>query len=176
VTSGEASPPTIRQLATDAEAARCARLMATSEPWLTLGRDHDAALALLRDPARESYVALLGGEVAGFVILLMTGALVGYIQTICIAPEHRGQGLGSKLIAFAEERIFRDSPNVFLCVSSFNPRARDLYLRLGYREVGELADLIVPGHSEILLRKTLGPLQAFGAKHPAEAASQPSDW
>ena len=153
--------PAIRRLATDAEAARCAHLMSTSEPWLTLGRDYDAALALLRDPSRESYVALEGGEVAGFVILLMTGALVGYIQTVCVTLEHRGRGLGTKLINFAEERIFRDSPNVFLCVSSFNPRARDLYLRLGYREIGELADFIVPGHSEILLRKTLGPLQGF---------------
>lgn len=159
--SGEAPPPTIRRLATDAEAARCAQLMATSEPWLTLGRDYDAALALLRDPSRETYVALLGGEVAGFVILLMTGALVGYIQSICVAPERRSRGLGGRLIAFAEERIFRDFPNVFLCVSSFNPRARDLYLRLGYREVGELADLIVPGHAEILLRKTLGPLRNY---------------
>jgi [ribosomal protein S18]-alanine N-acetyltransferase len=162
VTAGEAGvTPTLRRLATDAEAARCARLMATSEPWLTLGRTYDAAFDLLRDPARESYVALLDGEVAGFVILLMTGALVGYVQTVCVAPEHRGRGLGSRLIAFAEERIFRESPNVFLSVSSFNPRARDLYLRLGYREVGELADLIVPGHAEILLRKTLGPLQGF---------------
>lgn len=158
---GEGSDPAIRRLSTDAEAARCAQLMATSEPWLTLGRNYDVALALLRDPSRESYVALLDGEVAGFVILLMTGALVGYIQTVCVAPEHRGHGLGTRLVAFAEERIFRDSPNVFLCVSSFNPRARDLYLRLGYREVGELADFIVPGHSEILLRKTLGPLQGF---------------
>jgi [ribosomal protein S18]-alanine N-acetyltransferase len=158
----EGALPTIRPLATDAEAARCARLMAASEPWLTLGRTYDAALALLRDPSRETYVAALEGEdVAGFLILLMTGALVGYIQTVCVAPEHRGRGLGSRLVGFAEERIFRESPNVFLCVSSFNPRARGLYLRLGYREVGELADLIVPGHSEILLRKSLGPLQGY---------------
>jgi [ribosomal protein S18]-alanine N-acetyltransferase len=161
VTAREGADPAIRRLATEAEAARCAHLMATSEPWLTLGRNYDAAFDLLRDPARESYVAIEGGEVAGFVILLMTGALVGYIQTVCVAPEHRGRGLGSRLVAFAEERIFRDSPNVFLCVSSFNPRARDLYLRLGYQEVGELADFIVPGHAEILLRKTLGPLQGY---------------
>lgn len=161
MTPWESSGPFIRPLATDVEAARCAQLMATSEPWLTLGRSYDAALALLRDPSRESYVALLEGEVAGFLILLMTGALVGYIQTVCIAPEHRGRGLGSRLVAFAEERIFRESPNVFLCVSSFNPRARDLYLRLGYREVGELTDFIVPGHAEILLRKTLGSLRDY---------------
>jgi ribosomal protein S18 acetylase RimI-like enzyme len=91
----------------------------------------------------------------------MTGAFVGYIQTICIHPDHRGQGLGSRLVEFAEQRILRDAPNVFMCVSAFNRDARRLYERLGYRVVGELTDYIVRGHSEILLRKTSGPLTGF---------------
>jgi RimJ/RimL family protein N-acetyltransferase len=36
---------------------------------------------------------------------------------------------------------------MFLCVSSFNPRARALYERSGYRFVGELPDYVVDGHS-----------------------------
>jgi ribosomal protein S18 acetylase RimI-like enzyme len=44
------------------------------------------------------------------------------------------------------------------CVSSFNHGARRLYERLGYHVVGELTDYIVEGYSEILLRKTRGPL------------------
>jgi [ribosomal protein S18]-alanine N-acetyltransferase len=94
----------------------------------------------------------------------MTGAFVGYIQTICIDPSQRGQGLGSRLLEFAEQRILQVSPNVFMCVSSFNLDARRLYERLGYKVVGELTDYIVRGHSEILLRKTVGPLTGFGAK------------
>jgi ribosomal protein S18 acetylase RimI-like enzyme len=46
-------------------------------------------------------------------------------------------------------------------VSSFNHGARRLYERLGYREVGELANYIVEGYSEILLRKTRGPLTTY---------------
>jgi [ribosomal protein S18]-alanine N-acetyltransferase len=88
----------------------------------------------------------------------MTGAFVGYIQTIAIQPDRRGRGLGSRLIDFAERRILAESPNVFMCVSSFNHDARRLYERLGYHVVGELTDYIVQGHSEILLRKTTGPL------------------
>jgi ribosomal protein S18 acetylase RimI-like enzyme len=132
--------------------------MATSEPWVTLGRSYEASLRIVQDPTREVYVARQGTEVLGFVVLCMTGAFVGYIQTICIHPDHRGRGLGSRLVAFAEERILRESPNVFMCVSSFNHGARRLYERLGYRVVGELTDYIVRGHSEILLRKTVGPL------------------
>lgn len=135
--------------------------MAQSEPWITLRRGYDDALKLLTDPAKEVYVAVAGGEVAGFIILHLHGPFSGYLQTIAVAPEWRNRGLGRKLIAFAEERIFRETPNVFLCVSSFNTAAQRLYLRLGYERVGELKDYIVQGHSEILMRKTLAPLAGF---------------
>jgi [ribosomal protein S18]-alanine N-acetyltransferase len=45
---------------------------------------------------------------------------------------------------------------VFICVSSFNPGARRLYERLGFELVGTLRELLVPGHDELLLRKTKG--------------------
>jgi len=61
-------------------------------------------------------------------------------------------------MCYAEERIFLETPNVFLLVSSFNTGARNLYQRLGYEEIGEFKDFIVRGHSEILMRKTKGPL------------------
>lgn len=154
-------PLTILPLDSDADRERCARLMSSTDPWLTLGRDYDSSYELLGDPTREIYVAKVGEELAGFIILLMQGALVGYVQTICMAPEHRNRGLGRRLLAYAEERIFRESPNVFLCVSSFNTDAQRLYLRLGYELIGEFKDYIVRGYSELLMRKTRGPLREF---------------
>jgi [ribosomal protein S18]-alanine N-acetyltransferase len=148
----------ITPLATKSEAESCARLMADSEPWLTLGRTFEASLRVLQDPTREVYLARDSAGPAGLLILCMTGAFVGYIQTVLVYPERRGEGIGSRLLEFAEERILRQSPNVFMCVSSFNHGARRLYERLGYKVVGELTDYIVEGHSEILLRKTVGPL------------------
>jgi ribosomal-protein-alanine N-acetyltransferase len=156
----------IARLASESEACACARLMTESEPWLTLGRTYEQSLAVVQDPSREVYVAQDQGGLAGFLILCMAGALVGYIQTVCIHPERRGQGLGSRLIEFAEKRILAQSPNVFMCVSSFNRDARRLYERLGYQAVGELTDYIVQGHSEILLRKSVGPLATFRARSP----------
>ena len=61
-------------------------------------------------------------------------------------------------MGFAETRIFSRHPNVFLCVSAFNAGARRLYERLGYATVGELTDFLAAGQSEILLRKSLGPI------------------
>jgi len=48
-----------------------------------------------------------------------------------------------------------------MCVSSLNLGARRLYDRLGYQVIGELTNYIVQGHSEILLRKTTGPLHTI---------------
>ena len=134
-------------------------MMCATDPWLTLHRTFDECLAAIIDPTREVHVVREEGAVRGFVIINMRGAFTGYIQTVCVAADARGRGLGSHLVRFAEERIFKETPNVFLCVSSFNPRARALYERLGYEVVGELKDYLIRGASEILMRKTIGPLQ-----------------
>jgi len=135
--------------------------MADSEPWITLQRSSEEALGLFRDPGREAYVAVTHGQPCGFVLIMMQGAFAGYVQSLGVAPDFRGRGIGSRLMGFAETRIFRESPNVFVCVSSFNMDARRLYERLGYAVIGELTDYIVEGHAEILLRKSLGSLRNF---------------
>ena len=147
----------IRPIASAEEAKRCAQMMCSTEPWLTLGRTFEESLALLQDPERETYVAADGDRLLGFIILNMHGAFVGYIQTVCVDDAARGQGVGTRLVEFAERRIFRETPNVFLCVSSFNPRALALYERLGYETIGELKNYLIEGASEFMMRKTIGP-------------------
>jgi ribosomal protein S18 acetylase RimI-like enzyme len=152
---------TVRPIGSAAEREACARLMSESEPWLTLGRDYAASLALISDPTREAWWIEHDGAWAGFLLLYLQGPFRGYIQTLCLAPACRGRGVGTLALAWAEERIFRESPNVFLCVSDFNPGALRLYQRLGYQLVGALPDFLVPGSAELLLRKTRGPWSAF---------------
>ncbi len=147
----------IRPLASHTERGVCARLMSESEPWLTLGRGYAASLALISDPTREAYWVEHEGQWAGFLLLCLQGPFRGYVQTICLQASCRGRGVGSAVLAWAEERIFRESPNVFLCVSDFNTGALRLYRRLGYELVGSLTDFLVPGSAELLLRKTRGP-------------------
>ena len=151
----------VRRLAGSEEAEECARLMAATDPWITLGRDYPACLNVIQHPAREVYIAKDESGIAGFIVVCLVGAFVGYIQTVLVVPDRQKKGIGSRLVAFAEDRIFRESPNSFLCVSSFNVQARRLYERLGYKYVGELTDYIVSGYSELLFRKTRGPLQGF---------------
>lgn len=156
----------VRRLKGMNESEACARMMAESEPWITLERGYDDSLEIIADPSREVYLAAIGDEIAGFVVLEMSGAFVGYVKSICVSPSWRGKGVGGRLMAFAEERIFSEAPNVFLCVSDFNEGARRFYKRLGYQVVGELRDYIVPGRSEMLMRKSIAPLARFPKDDP----------
>jgi len=154
-------PLPVERLTSPADVSQSARMMAASEPWITLGITVDGAHQVLTDPAREQYAMRDANGVAGLVVLDMRGLLSGYIQILCVRPDRRASGLGSALIRWAENRIFRDSPNAFICVSSFNAGARRLYERLGFEPVGVLRELIVPGYDELLLRKTRGPWAEF---------------
>jgi [ribosomal protein S18]-alanine N-acetyltransferase len=149
----------IQPFQSTADAEWAATIMAGSEPWVTLGIGYERSLNLLGNVTRERFLARVAGEPAGFLMISMQGAFVGYVQLLGVAPAFRGRGVGKALVEYAERRIFRETPNVFICVSDFNPEAQGFYAKMGYQKVGELTDFIVAGHAEILLRKTIGPIR-----------------
>lgn len=161
----------IRAIEGEDEVKQCAELMVSSEPWITLGRTFEQATKIMSSPTREVYVALVDGEIAGFIVLVMRGLFIGFVQSLAVRSELRGKGIGTALMGFAERRIFEDSPNVFLAVSSFNMRAQKFYRRLGYEAVGELRDLLIRDEAEILMRKTIGPLSEFDEQKRLRAQS-----
>lgn len=153
--------PRIQSLKTENELKECAQIMSSTEPWITLKFSYQKIVGILSDPLYEVYILYIKSEIAGFSIVVMKGSLVGYIKGLVIKPEWRNKHLGEKLLKFSEERIYEEYPNVFLCVSSFNPRAQKFYLRLGYKYVGELKDYIIKGQSELLLRKSIGLISDY---------------
>jgi ribosomal protein S18 acetylase RimI-like enzyme len=136
----------------------CAGMMAVQDPWLALGMDLRQCLLAFEGSFREVYILSVGREIRGFAIIQPFGTFRGYIQTLCIHPGFQGRGYGKRLLQFSEEEIARYSPNVFICVTSTNKRAYDLYLRSGFELVGELKDFLKTGFTELLLRKSSGPL------------------
>ena len=146
---------TINQTKNTTDFEKCARLMADSEPWITLKRDFNGCLAAFQGDYREVYIVKENNILVGFAIIQMVGTFKGYIQSILVVDEYKGKGIGSMMLEYCESRIFNESKNVFMCVSSFNQRAYKLYKKLGYETIGELKDFIVKGHSEILLRKSI---------------------
>ena len=137
--------------------AACAMMMTGTDPWITLGMNYDQCLNAFEGKCKEIYIVRYDNDIAGFVILQVCGTFSGYIQTICIGENYRGRGIGTKLLEFCEERILKFSPNVFICVSSFNKSAAKLYYKLGFKLVGELDNFVKEGFTELLLRKTVGP-------------------
>jgi [ribosomal protein S18]-alanine N-acetyltransferase len=133
----------------------CARLMAATEPWITLHRNLEGCRAALTRPGTDLFIAWAEDHPAGFVLVASYG-LAGspYIASIAVAEEARGKGIGSQLLSFAEKH-FAGRGHLFLLVSSFNQGAQQLYRRRGYEFVGELHDYVVPGHSELILHKRL---------------------
>lgn len=139
----------------------CALMMAKSDPWITLEMDFDLCSQAFEGVAKEVFVIKINTEIAGFVILQIEGTFKGYIQTICINEDFRRKGLGKILLNFCEERIMKISPNIFICVSSFNTRALELYTDFGFKIIGELPNFIKEGFTEILLWKSFGPKIGF---------------
>ena len=136
----------------------CDDIVAASEPWKTLREKVDFKQAITRGQA-FACIRREGGtiEVVGFILFTAEPVFArgGYLRAIGVAPSLRGQGIGGKLMAFAEKAISRRSDYCYLCVSSFNGEARRLYERRGYAAVGELKDYIIAGASETIMQKRL---------------------
>jgi len=129
--------------------------MAGSEPWITLRRGLDGCREALRRPGCELFVARKRGLPVGFLLIHPYGCAGSpYIASVGVADNARSRGIGSQLVAFAERQM-TGRRFIFLCVSSFNRRAQELYSRLGYERVGEIPNYVIDGHSELLLCKKL---------------------
>ena len=140
---------------TQADIDWCTRLMASTEPWLTLRPSPQACEAVFRRAGCELFLAREAETNLGFILLQANG-LAGspYVGAIAVSAEARGKGVGSQLLAFAEQH-YPAARNIFLCVSDFNSGAIALYKRVGYEQVGVLTNYIVEGHDELIMRKRL---------------------
>jgi ribosomal protein S18 acetylase RimI-like enzyme len=133
-----------------------ASLLSANDPWLSLGITFEKILESLNNPEHKVYIAHIREKACGVIIIHPNG-LAGspYIKSIAVDKEYRSSGVGSALIRFAENQYQSKSRYLFLCVSSFNTRARSFYERLGYTFIGELKDYVIDGASEFLMSKRL---------------------
>src|SRR4051812_44590091 len=115
------STPVIRLYDGEAEARAAAEIMASTDPWITLGSNADKTYRSVTNPNFESWVALIDGQVVGIILLAINIPVArGYVAALAVHGNYRNRGIGAQLLSFAEARIGETSPNVFLSVSSFN--------------------------------------------------------
>jgi ribosomal protein S18 acetylase RimI-like enzyme len=147
-----------------ADVESCTAIMAGLPLWHEYGVSaasaRDAFTTALGGGSRVR-VAEDGARILGFVDYLVRGTFghSGYVWAIGVAADAQGRGIGGRLMDAAEDDIFGVGPNVFLLVNANNASAQRFYARRGYRRIGELPDYVRPGVTEILYRKTRGPIR-----------------
>ncbi|MGH4123836.1 MAG: GNAT family N-acetyltransferase [Clostridium sp.] len=104
----------------------------------------------------EIYVALdINHNCKGFIWFILEGAFHSfpYLHIIAVKRENRKFGIGKKLLEFFEDSCFRDYTKLFLVVADFNPAAKILYERIGYKEIAIIPNLYREGITEYLMMK-----------------------
>ena len=100
-----------------------------------------------------------GGRVmAGYAgLMFVPGGTQADVLTIAVTREYWGRGVGSALLgALLAAAAERGCVEVFLEVREDNPRARGLYLRRGFEEIGVRRGYYQPsGVNAIVMRKDL---------------------
>ena len=150
--------PVVRPMTAEDRVAVMA-LLADSDPWKRLGYqacDWESYFTPLPQ-GRDSYVVDQSDKAAGIAVVRQKFLLGDYIELLGVADWARGKGLGGLLLAHVEATVFARAKNLFACVSDFNDQARHFYKRQGYQEIGPMPNFLIPGSTEILLRKTSGP-------------------
>jgi GNAT superfamily N-acetyltransferase len=137
-------------------AKEIATRMASMEPWCTLRKSSAVLAASLVEPDDHyrRWVIRRGLDPIGVLGIRCPWLYGPYVALLAIFHEHQRRGVGGGILGWIERQA-QGSRNTWVCVSSFNTRAQLFYTRHGYLQVGELQDLLVPGHSELLLRKRL---------------------
>jgi ribosomal-protein-alanine N-acetyltransferase len=95
---------------------------------------------------------------AGYAgLMFVPGGTQADVLTIAVAREYWGRGIGSELLGtLIAAAVERGCAEVFLEVREDNPRARGLYLRRGFEEIGIRRGYYQPsGVNAIVMRKNL---------------------
>jgi [ribosomal protein S18]-alanine N-acetyltransferase len=109
-------------------------------------------------PSRRLYlVAEQGDTLIGYAGMMFTGGSQADVVTLAVDPAHWGQGAGTALLcALVDEAARRGYTEVLLEVREDNPRARRLYLRHGFTEIGIRRGYYQPsGVDAVVMRKAL---------------------
>jgi len=108
------------------------------------GPGNPQPLALL---VRDDNGEILGGLYGRFFYQWL------FIELLSVPEQARGQGLGSKLMQMAED-LARKKECVGIWLDTFDFQAPQFYKRLGYSELGQIADY-PPGHKRHFFQKRL---------------------
>jgi ribosomal-protein-alanine N-acetyltransferase len=113
----------------------------------------------LTESARRLYLVAVDEGLIGYAGMLFTGGPEADVLTLAVSPANWGKGIGTALLqALLDEAALRGCQQIFLEVRDDNQRARSLYLRHGFAEIGVRRGYYQPaGVDAIVMRKDLNP-------------------
>ena len=127
------------------------------QPPFRFGRGYMRQLVNCSDAA--TWIAEENGQMMGFGIVEWTrerGGLIAYIQTIEVAPERRGRGIGGELLQRMEDSAGDAGARVIgLHVDATNGDAIRLYNAHGYACEGRSEDYYAKGRPGLMFAKAL---------------------
>ena len=108
------------------------------------------------DAGAEAFALLVRDEHTDEVLGGLHGKLLYrwmFIELLVVPEQTRGQGMGSRLMAMAED-LAREKNCVGIWLDTFDFQAPDFYRRHGFSEFGQLQDY-PPGHQRLFFHKRL---------------------
>jgi ribosomal-protein-alanine N-acetyltransferase len=118
--------------------------------------------ASVRNPNALVVVARGIGRIAGFGIMRY-GDDEAHLDLLGVAPEHRREGVGNRLVEWLEKpALVAGLSVVFLEVRASNRGAQAFYERVGYRKLGELPHYYQGSESAIRMGRELGSVDRSG--------------
>ncbi len=112
-------------------------------------------------------VADLGGQIVGYIMcrieygfshLRRLGlARKGHVVSLAVKDEHRGRGIGTRLVlASHEEMLAKSATECYLEVRVSNAEAVELYQKIGYKTTGRLEGYYKDGEAAFLMVTPIG--------------------
>ena len=100
----------------------------------------------------EVYVLAGGSGLAGYIVTFEAKG-AQFVENVAVDPARRGQGLGRRLMAFAEDRARAAGlGRLWLYTNARMTENRDFYISLGYRVTGRRREA---GFDRVYLEKDL---------------------
>jgi N-acetylglutamate synthase-like GNAT family acetyltransferase len=106
----------------------------------------------------EVFVIEDGGEIAGFIVTYPKDD-AQFIENVAVHPRYQGQGIGRRMLAFAEaEAFYNDLDKLFLYTNVQMNENLDFYLSLGFVETQRITE---DGFERVYFEKKLAPNEAL---------------
>lgn len=139
-------------------AERLGAALAAMPPWSVIGWPAELLTAAFkRQPACvRRFELIAAAELAGIVTIQDPFLHGPYLQLLAILPGYQGRNLGLAILQWMErEARVEEARQLWLCVSTFNKRARGFYERFGFEPVAVLDQLATEASDELFMRKRL---------------------